>query len=151
MKHMNALHIIIHNQTQVSNINDSNSKYITIILQFPICLYHIYIYITVVILGDDNDSNDADVRDLIFTTQSLVKRNKKIKGDEKVKDKLSFHKNHKITTNQDAVSITYPAHNIKSESSLKEEGDIYEQGEWVLETQLHKRKLKKDIDYTPHL
>ena len=105
-----------------------------------------------VILGDDNDSNDADVRDLIFTTQSLVKRNKKIKGDEKVKDKLSFHKNHKITTNQDAVSMTYPAaHNIKSDSSLKEEGDIYDQGEWVLETQLHKRKLKKDIDYTPHL
>ena len=68
-----------------------------------------------------------------------------------MKDKLSFHKNHKITKNQDAVSITYNAHNIKSETSLKEEGDIYEQGEWVLETQLHKRKLKKDIDYTPHL
>ena len=103
------------------------------------------------ILGDDNDGNDADVRDLIFTTQSLVKRNQKIKEDDKLKDKLYFHKNHKITKNQDAVSITYNAHNIKSETSLKEEGDIYEQGEWVLETQLHKRKLKKDIDYTPHL
>ena len=104
-----------------------------------------------VILGDDNDGNDVDVRDLIFTTQSLVNRNKKIKEDKKMKDKLSFHKNHKITKHQDAASITYHAHNIKSESSLKEEGDIYEQGEWVLETQLHKRKLKKDIDYTPHL
>ena len=103
------------------------------------------------ILGDDNDSNDADVRDLIFTTQSLVKRNKKIKEDEKMKDKLSFHQNHKITKHPDAASIRYHTHNVKSESSLKEEGDIYEQGEWVLETQLHKRKLKKDIDYTPHL
>merc|ERR1712062_406148 len=79
---------------------------------------------SMVILGDDNDGNDVDVRDLIFTTQSLVKRNKKLKENEKMKHKLSFHKNHKITKHQDAASITYHAHNIKSESSLKEEGDI---------------------------
>ena len=96
--------------------------------------------ISVVILGDDRHGTDADTRYLLFTTQSLVKKIKRRTKSVDVKSEKSSHS-------------TNPSQNPSTEnrSDIEQERTMYSDHEWMMETQLHKRKLKKDIDYTEHL
>ena len=91
-----------------------------------------------VILGDDKHGIDADTRYLLFTTQSLVKKTKHTKSVER-------------TSEQSSYSNPSQQKSTKNKSDIKQERTVYGDHEWVMETQLHKRKLKKDIDYTRHL
>jgi hypothetical protein len=53
---------------------------------------------------------------------------------------------------QDSTVGTSFVRNSKKGYELKKNKYYtYSENEWVLETQLHKRRLKKDIDNTPHL
>ena len=98
------------------------------------------------ILRDDNHGNDPDSRDLIFTTQSLIKRKKTTKHVEKTTEKSS------PTNIQDSNLVTTFVRNSKYKSELKgNTKSTYSEHEWVMETQLHKRRLNKDIDYTVRL
>ena len=96
--------------------------------------------ISVVILGDDTHGTDADTRYLLFTTQSLVKKTKRRTESVDVKSEKSSHSNN-------------PSQNpsTKYKSDIEKERTMNSDHEWMMETQLHKRKLKKDIDYTEHL
>ena len=96
--------------------------------------------ISVVILGDDTHGTDADTRYLLFTTQSLVKKTKRRTESAFVESEKSSH-----STNPSKNPST------KNRSDIEQERTMYSDHEWMMETQLHKRKLKKDIDYTEHL
>ena len=107
---------------------------------------YLFVIFSVVILGDDNERKDSDSRDLIFTTQSLVKKTEKRKPDNKTSEKLSS------THVKDSSFRTPFVKDNKGKNQLKK--NIYRthsETEWVLETQLHKRRLEKDIDNTEHL
>ena len=91
------------------------------------------------ILGDDNQGIDADTRYLLFTTQSLVRKTKSRRVSFDTKDEKSSYLNN-------------PSQKIfKNKSDIEKERTVYSDHEWVMETQLHKRKLNKDIDYIKHL
>ena len=92
-----------------------------------------------VILGDDNHGIDADTRYLVFTTQSLVK---KIKRRAEPFDK---------TSEKSSPSNNPSQKTTKHKSEIEHEPTVFSDHEWVMETQLHKRKLNKYIDYTKHL
>ena len=95
--------------------------------------------ILVVILGDDNHGIDADTRYLLFTTQSLVN---KIERRREPFDRAS----------EKSSPSNNPSHKTsKYKSDIENERTVFSDHEWVMETQLHKRKLNKYIDYTKHL
>ena len=97
-----------------------------------------------VILDDDNQGRDADARDLLFTTQSFVNKTKNGKRHVEKEGQVSTPAH--VQDNNLGTSFIK---NRKYKSELKQ--DTNSDYEWVMETRLHKRKLKKDIDVTRHL
>ena len=100
-----------------------------------------------VILEDDKQGRDADTRDLIFTTQSLVNRTKNGKRHVEKEGQISTPAH--VQDNNLGTSFIK---NTKYKSELKQDTkNTQSDYEWVMETRLHKRRLKKDIDVTLHL
>ena len=99
-----------------------------------------------VILGDNNSGNNADTRDLIFSTQSLVRKTEKTITDKMTNEKLS------LSQLQDSNSGTAFVANINNQNSRNQNTySTIDDHEWVLETQLHKRRVTKDIMHLQHL
>ena len=102
---------------------------------------------SVVILEDDNQGRDADTRDLIFTTQSLVNKTKNGKRHVEKEGQISTPSH--VQDNNLGTSFIK---NRKYKSELNQDTKhAHSDYEWVMETRLHKRRLKKDIDVTLHL
>ena len=99
-----------------------------------------------VILGQDNGGNNPDTRELIFSTQSLIKRTERTKRNEKTNEKLSS------SQLQDSISVTSFVKNSKDENGFNHHTyNTNSDHGWVLETQLHRRRVTKDIRYLKHL
>ena len=100
-----------------------------------------------VILDDDKQGRDVDTRDLIFTTQTLVKRKTDAKRHGKKEGEISTQMN--LQNNNLGTSFIK---NTEHKTELKQDTKYaHSDFEWAMETQLHKRRLKKDIDLTLHL
>ena len=100
-----------------------------------------------VILEDDKQGRDVDTRDLIFTTQTLVKRKTNGKRYGKKEGEISTPAH--VQNNNLGTSFIK---NTEHKSELKPDKKYaHSDFEWAMETQLHKRRLKKDIDLTLHL
>ena len=91
------------------------------------------------ILGENEGDSNTDTRDLIFATQSLV-RNLKRTESEKTDEKLSS------TQLQDLISARSFVKKVKDEDSFNQQTYTNDNDDgWMLQTRLHKRKVKKDI------
>ena len=93
-----------------------------------------------VILGGNKGDSNLDTRDLIFATQSLVKKLKRATSDKTDKELSS-------TNVHDLISAGSFVGKAKDENSFYQHrysNDKNDHG-WMLQTRLHKRKVKKTL------
>ena len=91
------------------------------------------------ILGENKGDSNLDTRDLIFATQSLVKKLKRATSDKTDKELSS-------TNVHDLISAGSFVEKAKDENSFYQHRYTNDNDHgWMLQTRLHKRKVKKDI------
>lgn len=101
------------------------------------------IYLLVVIKEDTRASgSNPDTKELIFATQSLVRGVNKLKNRKQlIKDGDKFRSSNNLIE-------SLPGRSKKKLNIPIRESHELEESLWILQTQLHKRKLTKSLEQT---